>query len=173
MQGQISTTSRHIAACNMGPPATFLRMGPKVGESIYLICAQRGEKILRPLKGHKFGLATGLLPLFAASLFSLRFSLKFGLEATPLQTHTSSSDICGVWFGFGSGFGIDSGMVHTSPRHHPLTHYLSPPPPLLRSGQTSPHKPRLGVSPSTCPPPRAQLCNRFCSNKQQLLPLPG
>jgi hypothetical protein len=40
-------------------------------------------------------------------------------------------------------------------------------------GQTSPHRPRLVVSRSTCPPlfppppPREQLCNRYCSNKQQ------
>jgi len=39
-------------------------------------------------------------------------------------------------------------------------------------GQPSPHKPRLVVSHSRCPPlssspPSAQLCNRYCSNKQQ------
>ncbi len=37
-------------------------------------------------------------------------------------------------------------------------------------GQTSPHRPRLVVSRSTCPPifppsPRKQLCTRSCSNK--------
>jgi hypothetical protein len=40
----------------------------------------------------------------------------------------------------------------------------------VRDGQTSPHRPRLGVSRSTCPPlssppPREQLCTRYCSNK--------
>ena len=37
-------------------------------------------------------------------------------------------------------------------------------------GQPSPHKPRLVVSHSKCPPlsssPRAQLCIRYCSNKR-------
>jgi hypothetical protein len=40
----------------------------------------------------------------------------------------------------------------------------------VRDGQPSPHRPRLVVSPSTCPPispppPRKQLCTRSCSNK--------
>jgi hypothetical protein len=51
-----------------------------------------------------------------------------------------------------------------------FTHYPSPPRSLVRDGQTSPHRPRLVVSRSTCPPlspppPREQLCNRYCSNK--------
>ena len=92
-------------------------------------------------------------------------------KSAHYRSYASSSDIFGAWFGFGFGFG----MVHTftSPRHHPLTHYPFPPRPLVRSGQTSPHKPRFVVSHSTCPPPRAQLCNRSCRKKQQLLPLPG
>ena len=40
---------------------------------------------------------------------------------------------------------------------------------LVGDGQTSSHRPRLVVSGSTCPPssppPREQLCNRYCSNK--------
>ncbi len=41
---------------------------------------------------------------------------------------------------------------------------------LVRDGQTSSHMTRLVVSRSTCPPfppppPREQLCNRYCSNK--------
>jgi hypothetical protein len=40
----------------------------------------------------------------------------------------------------------------------------------VRDEQTHPHRPRLVVSHSTCPPlscppPREQLCNRSCSNK--------
>jgi hypothetical protein len=40
----------------------------------------------------------------------------------------------------------------------------------VRDGQPSPHRPRLVVSRSTCPPispppPRKQLCTRSCSNK--------
>jgi hypothetical protein len=40
----------------------------------------------------------------------------------------------------------------------------------VRDGQTSPHRPRLVVSRSTCPPispppPCKQLCTRSCSNK--------
>jgi hypothetical protein len=46
----------------------------------------------------------------------------------------------------------------------------SPPRSLVRDGQTSPHRPRLVVSRSTCPPispppPCKQLCTRSCSNK--------
>jgi len=52
-------------------------------------------------------------------------------------------------------------FFHTSPY---------PPRSLVRGGQPSPHKPRLVVSRSTCPPlssppTREQLCNRSCSNK--------
>jgi hypothetical protein len=44
---------------------------------------------------------------------------------------------------------------------------VTPPRSLVRDGQTNPHRPRLVVSHSTCPPhsPREQLCNRSCSNK--------
>jgi hypothetical protein len=48
---------------------------------------------------------------------------------------------------------------HTSPRtrssssrHPPFTHYPFPPRSLVCGGQTSPHKPRLVVSHSTCSP---------------------
>jgi hypothetical protein len=48
---------------------------------------------------------------------------------------------------------------HTSPRtrspssrHPPSTHHPFPPRSLVCGGQTSPHKPRLAVSHSTCPP---------------------
>jgi hypothetical protein len=74
------------------------------------------------------------------------------------------------------------GMVAT-PRS--LSHSPSAPPPsftqstypprsLVRDGQTSPHRPRLVVSRSTCPPlssppPREQLCTRSCSNKTHTL----
>jgi hypothetical protein len=64
--------------------------------------------------------------------------------------------ICGAWFGFGSGFGNYS---HTPPRtrspssrHPPFTHYPFPLRSLVCGGQPSPHKPRLVVSHSTCPP---------------------
>jgi len=50
-------------------------------------------------------------------------------------------------------------QLHTSPRtrppssrHPPFTHYPFPPRSLVCGGQTSPHKPRLVVSHSTCPP---------------------
>ena len=44
--------------------------------------------------------------------------------------------------------------------------------------QTHPHRPRLVVSHSTCPPlssppPREQLCKRSCSNKTHTHTLPG
>ena len=48
-----------------------------------------------------------------------------------------------------------------------FTHTLTPA--FTSDGQTSPHRPRLVVSRSTCPPlfppPREQLCNRYCSKK--------
>jgi hypothetical protein len=49
-----------------------------------------------------------------------------------------------------------------------FTQSPSPPRSLVRDGQTSPHRPRLVVSRSTCPPispPCKQLCTRSCSNK--------
>jgi hypothetical protein len=39
-----------------------------------------------------------------------------------------------------------------SSRHPPFTHYPFPPRSLVCGGQASPHKPRLVVSHSTCPP---------------------
>ena len=39
-----------------------------------------------------------------------------------------------------------------SSRHRPFTHYPFPPRSLVCGGQPSPHKPRLVVSHSTCPP---------------------
>ncbi len=49
-----------------------------------------------------------------------------------------------------------------------------PPSSLVRDERTHPHRPRLVVSHSTCPPlsscpPREQLCNRSCSNKHTRL----
>jgi hypothetical protein len=70
-----------------------------------------------------------------------------------------SDDICGAWFGFGSGFGIgftgtlllahaplllSTLLSHTIPFPHSRS--------LVCGGQTSPHKPRLVVSHSTCSP---------------------
>jgi hypothetical protein len=86
------------------------------------------------------------------------------------------------------------GMWHSRrPSARSLSRYPSPPPPsfkqspspprsLVRDGQTSPHRPRLVVSRSTCPPlspsPRANsfiigtaLINTHTHNKHTLLPL--
>jgi hypothetical protein len=68
---------------------------------------------------------------------------------------------------------------HTSPRtrspssrHPPFTHYPFPPRSLVCGGQTSPHKPRRRISEhmssTVLLPRRAQICIRYCSNKQQL-----
>jgi hypothetical protein len=61
-----------------------------------------------------------------------------------------------------------------SSRHPPLTHYPFPPRSLVCGGQTSPRKPRLVVSHSTCPPlspsPHAHsfvLGTAVINNKQQ------
>jgi hypothetical protein len=63
------------------------------------------------------------------------------------------------WFRFGSGFGIGSTLLLTrsftrtpSSRHPPFTQYPFPPRLLVCGGQTNPHKPRLVVSHSKCPP---------------------
>jgi len=54
----------------------------------------------------------------------------------------------------GSGFGIGFSPRTRSPssRHPPFTHYPFPPRSLVCGVQPSPHKPRLVVSHSTCPP---------------------
>ena len=78
------------------------------------------------------------------------------IEATPLyslfQRHLQSLVWVGVWV-------WDWIHSHTPPRMrspsscHPLfTHYPFPPRSLVCDGQPSPHKPRLVVSHSTCPP---------------------
>jgi hypothetical protein len=81
-------------------------------------------------------------------------------ERTPIEATPLFSDICGAWFGFGSGFGI--GFTDTllldrtrspSSLHPPFTHYYPfPPRSIACGGQTSPHKPRLVVSHTTCSP---------------------
>ena len=75
------------------------------------------------------------------------------------------------------------GLWHSSnPYARSLSHSPSAPPPsftqstyppcsLVRDGQTSPHRPRLVVSCSTCPPPSSpppRLCTRSCSNKTHI-----
>ena len=69
-------------------------------------------------------------------------------------------------------------MRSPSSRHPPFTNYPFSPCSLVCGGQTSPHKPRLVVSHSTCPPlscspMRIQIFNRYCSDKQPHQPLPG
>jgi hypothetical protein len=61
-----------------------------------------------------------------------------------------------------------------SPPPSSFTQSPSPPRPLVRDGQTSPHRPRLVVSmSSTIPlPPGEQLHNRYCSNKHTHLASP-
>jgi len=64
---------------------------------------------------------------------------------------------------------------HTSPRtrspssrHPPFTHYPFPPRSLVYGGQPSPHKPRLVISHSTCPPlsssPHAHSFAKLCAS---------
>jgi hypothetical protein len=59
-------------------------------------------------------------------------------------------------FGFGSGFGIGFTLTHLLARaplrHPPFTPQPFPPRSLVCGGQPSPHKSRLVVSHSTCPP---------------------
>jgi len=104
------------------------------------------------------------------------------------RVYSSFSDICGVWFGFGSGFGIgftgtlllthcplllSTLLSHTIPFPHSRS--------LVCGGQTSPHKSRLVVSHSTCSPQSSsphthsfvlgtavinnEIFNRYSSNK--------
>ena len=74
------------------------------------------------------------------------------IEAMPLSATSTELVRVGVWV-------WDWIHSHTPPRtrspssRHPLfTHYPFPPQPLVCGGQPSPHKPRLVVSHSTCPP---------------------
>ena len=81
-------------------------------------------------------------------------------RAHTYRVYDSFCEICGAWFGFGSGFGIGftllltSSFTRSSPSGRPpFTQYPSPSCSLVRDGQTHPHRPRLVVSHSTCPPP--------------------
>jgi len=88
-------------------------------------------------------------------LHILLLHTQFSRWAHAYRGYASFSDICGAWVGFGSGFGIGFKLLLTrsSPsRHPPFTQYPSPSRSLVRDGQTSPHKPRLVVPHSTCPP---------------------
>jgi hypothetical protein len=74
------------------------------------------------------------------------------IEATPLSATSAQLGLGWVWV-------WDWVHWHTSPRtrspssrHPPFSHYPFPPRSLVCGGQTSPHKPRLVVSPSTYPP---------------------
>ncbi len=74
------------------------------------------------------------------------------IEAMPLSATSTELVRVGVWV-------WDWIHSHTPPRtrspssRHPLfTHYPFPPRSLVCGGQASPHKPRLVVSHSTCPP---------------------
>ena len=72
------------------------------------------------------------------------------IEATPLS---ATSAELGLGLGLGSGLGGHSSSYAPSPsRHPPFTHYPFPLRSLVCGGQPSPHKPRLVVSHSTCPP---------------------
>jgi hypothetical protein len=66
----------------------------------------------------------GIVECAPASHCTLLAHTQVSRRAHTYRSYSSSSDIFGAWFGFGFGFG----MVHTSPRHHPLTHYPLPPP---------------------------------------------
>ncbi len=79
------------------------------------------------------------------------------IEATPLSTTPPE-------LGLGLGLGWDWIHSHTPPhtrspssRHPPFTHKPFPPRSLVCGGQPSPHKPRLVVSHSTCPPLSSSL----------------
>jgi hypothetical protein len=76
-----------------------------------------------------------------------------GSSRVPPLSATSAE----LGLGLGLGLGLDS--LHTpsrtrspSSRHPPFTHLPFPPRSLVCCGQPSPHKPRLVVSHSTCPP---------------------
>jgi hypothetical protein len=71
------------------------------------------------------------------------------IEATPLSATSE--------FGLGLGLGLDHShtppCTHSPPSlHPPFTHYPFPLCSLVCGGQPSPHKPRLLISHSTCPP---------------------
>jgi len=68
------------------------------------------------------------------------------------QRHLRSSVWVWVWVWDGIHSHASLRTRSPSSRHPPFTHYPFPPRSLVCGGQTSPHKPRLVVSNSTCPP---------------------
>ena len=80
---------------------------------------------------------------------------RFPDERTPIEATPLSATSAELGLGVGLGLGLDS--WYTSPRtrspsslHPPFTHYSFSPRSLVCGGQTSPHKPLLVVSHSTC-----------------------
>ncbi len=64
----------------------------------------------------------------------------------------------------------EAGYTHEQLCNRSCSNKHTHPRSLVRDERTHPHRPRLVVSHSTCPPlssspPREQLCNRSCSNK--------
>jgi hypothetical protein len=111
-----------------------------------------------------------------------------GKQAHPVLKYRVPHGSCSnkhTHIGSHTGLGSSSLVAHT----HVLPY---PPPPhansfvlgpavinthtIVRDGQPSPHRPRLVVSRSTCPPispppTRKQLCTRSCSNKHTHTPI--
>jgi hypothetical protein len=93
------------------------------------------------------------------------------LQCHCLPSQCSKSDsFCFKRAAFFQGLKSKIGRSPSSPGSSPPPSFTqSPFRSLVRDGQTSPHRPRLVVSRSTCPPltpsPCEQLCNRYCSNK--------
>ena len=91
------------------------------------------------------------------------------IEATPLS---ATSAELGLGLGLGLGWGsLSSFSSHALPFFSPpsFQHYPFPPRSLVCGGQTSPHKPRLVVSHSTCPPlsPSPHANSFIIGNKQR------
>jgi hypothetical protein len=79
-------------------------------------------------------------------------SARLSTRLRLLQRHLRSLVWVWVWVWYWVHWHPAPRTRSPSSRHPPFTHYPFPPRSLVYGGQTSPHKPRLVVSHSTCPP---------------------
>ena len=121
-------------------------------------CNQNAD-LLGSLAGLSFPVVyVGVVECAPASPYTYSSSThRFPDERTPIEATPLSATSTELGLGWGLGLGLDSLSHSSSPALSffsppPFTHYPFPPRSLVCGGQPSPHKPRLVVSHSTCPP---------------------